>query len=275
VRLPVALLVLATLTPGLAACAGADAKGSIPAAPPSFDVTSSTVVVGPLPLAPTTPTDPDRIPPDQQAAIAALGKVASPLLPSGASAHGHNHGGPQAETALNASDRGTFDRQWAAAATAAVQLDTAAKANAAGYVIASTSAPGVGVHFVKWSLIDEPFDPAAPSMLLFDMRAGAPELVGFSYWLRSDHAPEGFAGDNDHWHQHSGLCIVNGWVDREEVITPSQCAGTYLGGSDLWMLHAWVVPGHEDRWGEFADTNPTLCPPAGGTPDLARCPTAP
>ena len=33
------------------------------------------------------------------------------------------------------------------------------EAAAAGYVVASTVAPGVGVHWVKWSLIDEPFDP--------------------------------------------------------------------------------------------------------------------
>ncbi|HMK12867.1 MAG TPA: hypothetical protein VK461_14855 [Acidimicrobiales bacterium] len=269
-RLPVALLVLV-----LSACAGAEAKGSIPDAPPPVLMPSSTLELGPLPLAPTTPTNPNRIAPDQQAAIAALGRVASPLLPSGPNAHGHNHGGPQTETSLSATDRATFDRQWDAAVAAAVDLDTAAKANAAGYVIASTSAPGVGVHFVKWSLIDRPFDPAAPSMLLFDTRGDTPVLAGFSYWLRSDDAPAGFAGDNDHWHQHSGLCIVNGWVDREDVIAPSQCAGTYLGGSDLWMLHAWVVPGHEDRWGEFADANPMLCPPLGGTPDVARCPTAP
>ena len=51
-------------------------------------------------------------------------------------------------------------------------------------------------------------------MLLLDERDGADDLVGFSYWIRAD-APEGFAGANDVWHQHTNLCIVNGWVDRE------------------------------------------------------------
>jgi hypothetical protein len=197
------------------------------------------------------------------------------LFPSGANGHGHNHGGPESLTPLSPAEQGELDRQWAVAVAAARRVDTAAKANAAGYVVASTTAPGVGVHFVNWELIDKPFDPAAPSMLLFDMRGPEPVLAGFSYWLRSDVAPAGFAGANDHWHQHSGLCIVNGWVDREEVEGPSLCAGSYLGGRDLWMLHAWVVPGYENRWGDFADTNPVLCPPVTGTPDIARCPSAP
>jgi hypothetical protein len=268
VRLAVALLVVV-----LTACAGAEAKGSIPEAPPAVAAPSSTVPAGPLPLAPLTPTDPGRIPAEQTAAVDALAAISSPLFPT--NGHGHNHGGPATQAALGAADQATFDRQWAQAVAAAQQLDTVAKANAAGYVVASTNAAGVGVHFVKWSLIDRPFDPTAPSMLLFDLRRDPPVLVGFSYWVHSTDAPAGFAGDNDHWHQHSGLCIVNGWVDRENVAGPSLCAGAYLGGSDLWMLHAWVVPGYANRWGEFADTNPLLCPPVASTADIAQCPAAP
>ena len=267
-RLAVALLAVV-----LTACAGAQAKGSIPDAPPAVAATTSTLEAGPLPLAPLTPTDPNRIAPEERAAIAALAAISSPLFPT--NGHGHTHGGPATQATLDAADQPTFDRQWAQAVDAAEQLDTVAKANAAGYVVASTNAAGVGVHFVKWSLVDKPFDPATPSMLLFDLRRDPPVLVGFSYWVHSTGVPSGFAGDNDHWHQHSGLCIVNGWVDRENVAGPSLCAGAYLGGSDLWMLHAWVVPGYENRWGEFADTNPLLCPPVASTADIAQCPSAP
>ena len=265
-------LVVALLAVVLTACAGAEAKGSIPDAPPALAATTSTIPAGPLPLAPLTPTDPNRIAPEEQSAIDALAAVSSPLFPR--NGHGHTHGGPATQAALSEADQATFDDQWAQAVAAAEQLDTVAKANAAGYVVASTNAAGVGVHFVKWSLIDKPFDPTTPSMLLFDLRPDPPVLVGFSYWVHSTGVPAGFAGDNDHWHQHSGLCIVNGWVDRENVAGPSLCAGAYLGGSDLWMLHAWVVPGYENRWGEFADTNPLLCPPVNATADIARCPTA-
>ena len=131
---------------------------------------------------------------------------------------------PESITPLPAADQASSIASGQTAVAAAARLDTAAKANAAGYVVASTNAPGVGVHFVKWSLIDKPFDPAAPSMLLFDVERRRPVLAGFSYWVHSDDAPAGFAGANDHWHQHSGLCIVNGWVDREEVDGPSLCA---------------------------------------------------
>ncbi len=123
-----------------------------------------------------------------------------------------------------------------------------------------------------WSQIAKPFDPAHPAMLLFDERKRPAVLVGYSYWVQSPTEPVGFAGANDQWHQHTGLCVVNGWVDREEAASPAQCAGTFLAGGDLWMLHAWVVPTAPDKLGKFATFNPNLCPPMALTPDIARCP---
>jgi hypothetical protein len=109
-------------------------------------------------------------------------------------------------------------------------------------------------------------------MLLFDERRQPAVLVGYSYWLQSATPPVGFAGSNDEWHQHTGYCVVNGYVDREEAPSAAQCAGTYLAGGDLWMLHAWVVPAYPDRLGKFAVYNPSLCPSRIGTPDISRCP---
>jgi hypothetical protein len=110
-------------------------------------------------------------------------------------------------------------------------------------------------------------------MLLFDERGPTPALVGFSYWVRSDTEPEGFVGDHDAWHRHTNLCVVNGWIDRESAPSRADCAGHVLAGSDLWMLHAWVVPARESRWGDFATHHPALCPSAVGTPDIVRCPS--
>ena len=45
-----------------------------------------------------------------------------------------------------------------------------------------------------------------------------------------------------------------------------------LAGGDIWMLHAWVVPGHPDSDGRFATFNQTLCPSYIGTADISRCP---
>jgi hypothetical protein len=110
-------------------------------------------------------------------------------------------------------------------------------------------------------------------MLLFDERRSPAVLVGYSYALQSPTRPDGFAGPNDHWHQHRGLCVEGGWVVREQAPGPEACNGTYIAGGDFWMLHAWVVPGWDNRKGEFAPFNPKLCPPTVGTPDVNRCPT--
>ena len=65
---------------------------------------------------------------------------------------------------------------------------------------------------------------------------------------------------------------MNGWTLREEAGSAAECPGTYLAGADLWMLHAWVVPGWENPLGRFANIHPALCPSRFGTPDVLRCP---
>lgn len=227
-------------------------------------------------LAPLTPRDPDRMAPEQAQAIAELAANASTLAPDPHAGHvGHDHPGPQRayETReLAANDQRRLGEQWMRARSAVSGLDTANEARAAGYTKAAVQVAGIGAHWVNWTLIDIPFDPSRPAMLLFDERGPAPRLVGFSYWVRSDNEPEGFTGDHDGWHRHTNLCVVNGWIDRENVVSPADCAGHVLAGSDLWMLHAWVVPGRENRWGNFATHHPALCPSAVGTPDIVRCP---
>ncbi len=152
------------------------------------------------------------------------------------------------------------------------RLDSIDEIEALGYVRSSAPIAGIGSHWVRWPQLAEPFDPAQPSMVLFDESREPARLVGYSYWVQSPTEPEGFAGSNDHWHQHQGLCIVNGWADRERSTGPDACAGTYLAGGDLWMLHAWPVDGYENTDGRFATFNPKLCPSIFGTPDVARCP---
>jgi hypothetical protein len=222
-------------------------------------------------IAPQTPTDPNRIPPEQAKAIRDLAEEVSHDAPS-AHAMDMSGGGPATTIVLDPADQATMDVQWATAQAAVTGLDTPAEATAAGYTKAALRQNGIGVHWVNWQLIDRPFDPARPAMLLFDEDGPQSQLVGFSYWVHAPR-PDGFAGTNDTWHQHTNLCIVNGWVDREMAATPGDCAGSFFAGADLWMLHAWVVPGHENPWGSFAVFNPVLCPRDVGTPDDLRCPT--
>ncbi len=197
-----------------------------------------------------------------------LAATSHPLAASEHAEHGHLFG-PAPEVPLDPADAASFASEWAVAAAASKNLATPAQAAAAGYVLASTTAPGVGRHWINWELIAKPFDPARPSMLLFATERGVDHVVGFSYWVQGDQAPTGFVGPNDQWHTHQGLCVVHGWVEREEVQSAPLCPGDWLQGDDLWMLHAWVVPDVRNRWGRFAQANPRLCPVGG--PDIASC----
>jgi hypothetical protein len=217
---------------------------------------------GPRPEAP--PVTPARLSDESRAALRALALESEPL-PCGAVAawvdhvRGHAHGVAPPERSLTGPDGDAFAGQWAAAVSAAVELATPQQATAAGYAQASSQVPEVGTHWIKWTLVDAPFDPARPSMLLFDQRPDRPaRLVGFSYWVRSPTAPEGFAGGNDAWHSHLGLCFVQGRLYLEGVAARLACPGTWLNGSDLWMLHAWVVPDLPNPEGRFAPANPAL-----------------
>ena len=225
---------------------------------------TSTVRIGPL-----TPRDPDRITADARDAIELLGASDAGEPADG---HGHEHGAPAIDTPLFTGDKATFAHEWLVAQASTARFDTLAKIEQLGYVRSSAPIGGIGSHWVLWPHVADAFDPAWPSMVLFDESRSPARLVGYSYWVQSPTEPVGFAGENDHWHQHQGLCIVNGWVDRERSSGPDACAGTYLAGGDLWMLHAWPVAGYENRHGNFATFNPKLCPAAAGVPDVARCP---
>jgi hypothetical protein len=269
VRLRGSLVGLAAVV--LAACGGADAqvRSDAPAAPVA--VAPATPVVDPAPGAPR------RLAPEEQAAIERLAAASEPL--SGAPEDHHDHGAfvPEAAVAMTDAEHDALAQQWALAEAAAERLSTPEAAAAAGYVQASSQLPGIGAHWVKWSLIDQPFDPSQPSMILFDQSTLHPvRLAGLSYWVHNVGPPDGFAGTNDHWHQHSGLCFVNGWLAREGVASADLCPGQWLNGSDLWMLHAWVVPSNVNRFGPFAARNPALCPPSWQQlPDLLKCPDTP
>jgi hypothetical protein len=189
------------------------------------------------------------------------------LAPRGADEH------PAPTVSLEPGEQAVFDGQLVAASAAAAGLATPDAAIAAGYVQSATQLPAVGTHFVNWSLVDQPFDPARPAMLLFDQGANhETRLAGLSYWVRSPSAPEGFVGPNDQWHRHSGMCFEDGWLREEGVADATQCGGQYLEGSDLWMLHVWVVPGYANGDGVFAARNTDLCPPDNAQlPDALKC----
>ena len=73
--------------------------------------------------------------------------------------------------------------------------------------------------------------------------------------------PDVFAGPNDHWHQHIGLCLKDNVVIGAETMSAATCTslgGTKAEAANGWMIHAWVVPGWESPEGVFSPEHPGL-----------------
>jgi len=185
-------------------------------------------------------------------------------------AEGHNHRGPVEQIPIDRPTSELLQQQQALARGVAEKYPTVADAEAAGYQASTTYVPCIGAHYTNIALVLPPFDPAAPSELLYDGTRPDSKIVGLSYLvLHPGGAPDGFAGPNDHWHQHNGnggLCFSTKTqqVIGAEEVTPEQCAAR--GGikqelPDVWMMHDWIVPGWECSWGVFAPE----CAELGGT----------
>ena len=173
--------------------------------------------------------------------------------------HGHGDGGEHeaAEQPLDRATREALAEQLVTAREVALAHRTVDRALLDGYVMVVPYVPLIGAHYMKFSLVDRKFDPEYPEMLLYDGTNADSQIVGLSYYVASTDEPEGFAGPNDHWHRHIGLCI-----DPERIVviggektTPEECAamgGVKADGSRFWMVHAWVVPGWDSPDGVFS-----------------------
>jgi hypothetical protein len=212
--------------------------------------------------------DRSALPRPEAVALAELARSRSASVPHDMMAHGDHGDSTHEHDEMTAEEHRTLAAQLRAAQEAVPGLDTTEEASAAGYVEGSSITDGTGAHWIKWSLVDRPFDPAAPSMILMDEleRGKGPELIAFSYWVASPEEPEGFAGEADQWHRHLEVCFDNGYLVDQDV-APDECEGDWINGMDLWMLHAWVVPDVENQHGMFATVNPLLCESACGIED--------
>jgi hypothetical protein len=197
------------------------------------------------------------------------------------SAGGHGHRGPIKWE--NIADRATRDQlgaQLDIAHQVTLQFPTVADAEAAGYNMVTGYVPCIGAHYIKASNMLGGFDPAKPSMLLYDGTAPDSKIVGLSYSILGDpnKPPEGFAGPNDPWHKHDkngGLCMKGGVVVGAETTTDAQCTergGRKVALHNLWMMHAWTADAWQSSWGIFSAENPDLGGKIGdinGAPDAA------
>jgi hypothetical protein len=187
-------------------------------------------------------------------------------------ASGHNHRGPTKQLPIDAATRLQLQQEQVVARSVAAKYPTLADAEQAGYHMTTTYVPCIGAHYSNFGYAGK-FEVAHPSELLYDGMSPTSHIVGLSYLILSPRgAPEGFAGPNDHWHQHNvngGLCINSKTVVvGAEQTSAAECVR--LGGHkvplpDIWMLHDWIVPGFECSWGVFAPECPELGGRIGGT----------
>ena len=181
---------------------------------------------------------------------------------------------------LDPTTRRQLAQQLIAARETALQYPTVADAERAGYrLVGGGFGPGSGAHYVSFDSALAAFDAAKPPTLIYSGVDPTSQVVGLMYlgYGANSAAPEGFAGPNDHWHRHSGVCLKGADVilPVDASVTEAQCseAGGGFMETTTWMVHAWVVPGWESPSGVFSHENPNLrC--ADGTYDtdeLGRC----
>jgi hypothetical protein len=184
---------------------------------------------------------------------------------AGGAGHGHSGMAPW-QNITDEETRDLLGDQLALAREAADRYPTAQDAADAGYVRVTPYVPLIGAHWMNFSLVDDEFDPSQPEMLLYDESGLDAEMVGLSYYFASGETedapvPEGFAGPNDQWHAHLGLCIGASGVIGPESLTEEECTaigGSKADGGGRYMVHAWVVPGWESPWGVFSGEHPDL-----------------
>jgi hypothetical protein len=183
--------------------------------------------------------------------------LASEITGNSSANHDHGHGTAVPEQPLDRATRNALGMELTVSRDAALRYPTVADAEAAGYRMVTPYVPLIGAHYLNFGLVDTTFDAAKPEMLLYDGTKPDDRIVGLSYFVAAPGGkpPAGFIGPNDHWHQHIGLCVKNGVVVGGEKTTPEQCkarGGNKIGLNDIWMVHAWVVPGWDSPQGVFS-----------------------
>lgn len=131
------------------------------------------------------------------------------------------------------------------AQTYAKQFPTKADAEANGFHFLAPWIPGQGTHHVNIEAgVTDQFDPDKPNMLMYDGNGPNAKLTGMVWVVDSGHMPpEGFPGDNDHWHAHEKLCFTPGEFIVGDNISDAQCTargGVNRDTSEQWMVHVWL-----------------------------------
>lgn len=173
------------------------------------------------------------------------------------------HGPPPPDKPIDQATRDALAAELVSSRDYALKHPTVADAEAAGFRMVTPFVPLIGAHYMNFSHLDGTFEAAKPEMLLYDGTRPDSQLQGVAYFVLSGkgNPPEGFAGPNEAWHQHIGLCLKGGQVIGGEKISAEECKERGGGKASLegaWLVHAWVVPGWESPEGVFSAENPNI-----------------
>lgn len=195
---------------------------------------------------------------DPRDPVAAPTASSSPMPKAAGEAHGP-HGADIAPQPLSDADQVVLDGELALVSRAVRSISTVGDALAAGFAPTGTEQDANDVHLVRWDRMDDRFDPAQPEMLVAHARDADAPIIAVVYYgvTGSGPPPEGFAGGNDHWHEHRGLCRrEGGFVTEDTGVAARECRrGGGRGDIDGWMLHVWMVEGWANPAGVFVSDN--------------------
>ena len=128
----------------------------------------------------------------------------------------------------------------------AQQFPTAGDAEDAGWYRLAPWIPGQGTHHLDSNYgIPTSFDWSRPTMLMYDSNSRSGALTGMVWAVNTgagNPPPEGFHGDNDHWHAHERLCYRNGTIIGDNI-SDAECesrGGTNVNSSGIWLVHVWL-----------------------------------
>jgi hypothetical protein len=264
---------------------GADARrghpvwGSLLLVVPAVLVVLASVIALKVGEAGRTPANVSAGAPPTTAASATPAAAGSAAARPPTTAHQHTEA---AYRPLSPAEQKVFSEQMARAREVAARYPTVADARKAGYKRAGPFAPGAGAHYVapdnESAKAVTGFDLEHPLAYLYSGNEPTSVLLGIMYYTLTPTAPEGFAGPNDVFHKHNGICLTKGGdggfdtpfpVDADT--TKEQCDG--VNGEWMsttgWMLHVWTAPGWESPAGVFSHDNPlVVC--ADGTASISN-----
>ncbi len=197
--------------------------------------------------------------------------------PEASEGHEQGHGGGQgnehgAQAWKPITDAGTctelggqIDRMEQVAA----RYPSAQDALDAGCFRATIYVPGIGAHYYCVAHNATGTDIERPTMLLYGGSHPTAPIVGLSYMVYEDTAPDEQAGSPlwarwMPWHFHEGLCIKGGMVIGGDDSDEARCeaAGGTKAGRTGWMGHYWL-PSCPSPDGVFSAANPRLDPGVG------------